>query len=103
MCHDVVVQGQLLVYVPNAFTPDGNGINDIFIPRVMNESTDSYEFYIFNRWGEVVFKTTNKNEGWDGTHNSIKAKEDVYVWKIKVRDLQTAKKYEFNGHVNLLR
>lgn len=103
VCHEVVVNGQFLIYVPNAFTPDGNGLNDIFLPRLFGEDPDTYEFFIFNRWGQVIFKTTNTDEGWDGTHNGIKAKEDVYVWKIKVKDAENSKKYEYHGSFTLLR
>lgn len=102
-CHFVVINGQLILYAPNAFTPDGNGVNDVFIPIIHEEDPQTYELTIFNRWGQVVFKTTNTTTGWDGTHNGVKAKEDVYVWKVTVKERVNSEKHEFNGHVTLLR
>ncbi|HLP11631.1 MAG TPA: T9SS type B sorting domain-containing protein [Flavobacteriales bacterium] len=103
ICHDVVIEGVFLLYAPNAFTPDANGTNDMWLPSIQGDEPGSYELFIFNRWGEVVFKSTDKTVGWDGLHNSMKAKEDVYVWKIKVKSAINAKKYEYTGHVTLLR
>lgn len=102
-CHPVEIVLPFLIYVPNAFTPDGDGMNEVFLPVLNGEQSDTYEFFIFNRWGEIVFQTNNKFNGWDGTHKSIKAKEDVYVWKIIVKDARNSRKYEYKGHVNLLR
>jgi gliding motility-associated-like protein len=103
ICHDVIIDGVFIIYTPNAFTPDGNGTNDIFLPILTGDEDGTYELFIFNRWGEVVFKSTDKLIGWDGNHNNIKAKEDTYVWKIKVKDQKNSKKYEYTGHITLLR
>jgi gliding motility-associated-like protein len=103
ICHEVTILDQFLIYVPNAFTPDGDGVNDMFMPRLQGENPLTYEFYIFNRWGEVIFQSNNLLIGWDGTHNGVKVKEDVYVWKIKVKKKINQDKMEFHGHVNLLR
>lgn len=103
ICHDVIIDGVFIIYTPNAFTPDGNGTNDLFLPILQGDEEGTYELFIFNRWGQVVFKSTNKLTGWDGTHNNMKAKEDTYVWKIKVKDQKNSKKYEYTGHVTLLR
>lgn len=103
ICHEVEVQSVLLVYAPNTFTPNGDGVNDIFLPIFQGHEVNSYEMTIFNRWGEVVFRSNSLTPGWDGTHKNIKAKEDTYVWKIKIKDDRNAKKVEYSGHVNLLR
>ncbi|MFZ5551935.1 MAG: PKD domain-containing protein [Bacteroidota bacterium] len=90
------------VFIPNAFTPNGHGPNEIFKPIVRNLSY--YEFYIFNRWGELIFHTTDTEAGWDGTYKGAKCPVDVYVWKIKYSDYlnedEVTKKY---GHVTLVR
>jgi gliding motility-associated-like protein len=62
-----------------------------------------YQFYIFDRWGEIIFKSTKPFEGWDGTHKGIKCKEDVYVWKLVVKSALSMDKYERKGHVSLMR
>ncbi len=102
-CHYVIIDDVFLIYVPNTFTPEGDGVNDIFLPVIQGEDPLSYELMIFNRWGELIFESNNKLIGWDGTHKSIKSKEDVYVWKIKVKKKQNEDKLEYIGHVNLLR
>ncbi len=102
-CLNVPVNDYTFIYLPNTFTPNGDGNNDIFIPFVNLIDNSSYQFLIFNRWGEVIFSTDDPTKGWDGTHNQIKSKEDVYVWKVKAKSALNAEKKEWVGHVNLLR
>ena len=68
------------IYVPNAFTPDGDTQNDEFYAEGMY--LDDYEMYIYNRWGELIFTSKNQDEGWDGTYMNNECQIDVYVWKI---------------------
>ena len=89
-----------IIYVPNTFTPDGNGHNDYFFPQGGN--IKEYHMIIFNRWGEVVFESYNLNGKWDGTYGGEKCKDGTYVWKITYTDISNNKK-EIVGHVNLLR
>jgi gliding motility-associated-like protein len=104
VCHVVVIDDYTYIFLPNSFTPNADGKNDFFRPVVNNVEADDYVFTIFNRWGGVVFKTTDLNNiGWDGNVNNQKAKEDVYVWKITARSAFTAEKKEWIGHVTLLR
>ncbi|MBS1650976.1 MAG: gliding motility-associated C-terminal domain-containing protein [Bacteroidetes bacterium] len=92
------------VYIPNAFTPDGNGKNDVFMPYGVGISQDNYEMNIFDRWGELIFTSNNLSKGWNGKMNGTDtfAKEDVYVYKIKLSDIKGNKKY-YVGHVTLLK
>lgn len=99
----VEIKPDFLLYVPNAFTPNGDGTNDLFFPYIDGFDPLTFEFMIFNRWGELVYETTNSLTGWDGNHKAIKAKQDTYVWKIKVKDKETQNIRVFYGHVNLLR
>ncbi len=70
-----------LLFIPNAFTPGNkDGVNDVFKPVVKN--IQDYELRIFNRWGEMIFKTNDVNEGWDGTINGKNCQMDVYVYQI---------------------
>ena len=84
------------IYVPNAFTPNGDGLNDVFLPEGGTLETDpnNYELLIFNRWGNLIFKTSDPNIGWDGNNAGV----DVYVWKITTSN----GKYKI-GHVSLIR
>ncbi|HDO27106.1 MAG TPA: gliding motility-associated C-terminal domain-containing protein [Bacteroidetes bacterium] len=77
----VVVAGEFDIYVPNAFSPDGDGLNDEF-NMVSPAMLYSYRLEIFNRWGQQIFETSDQNRGWDGTYKGKKSPAGVYVWKI---------------------
>lgn len=101
----VAVEGELQVYVPNAFTPDGDGINDLFAPVVNNYRTGTFEFLIFNRQGELVFQSQSPDVKWNGSDPSQEhyVQDAVYVWKLKVGDLYSSATREFSGSVTVLR
>ena len=94
----VVLDGSL--YVPNAFTPDGDGINDVF--EIKGEEIKSFELWIYNRWGELIFHTTTMSNFWDGSYKGETNQIDVYIWKIKYEDFQR-KQGDLTGHVSLIR
>jgi len=91
-------------YIADAFTPDGNGLNELFLP-VITAGIDPkfYGFDIYNRWGERIFTTENIYEGWDGTFKGKKVENGVYTWKIRLQHTHNATRKEHIGHVNLLR
>lgn len=99
----IIINGIFTLYIPNAFTPDGDNINDLFTPMGEGIAAENYEFLIFNRWGELIFQTTQVGASWDGTENSLKAHPDVYVWKIKARNTYDDSRFEQTGHVTLIR
>ena len=74
------------IYIPNAFTP--NGFNPIFKPVVSNINFSTYHLSIIDRWGQLVFESFDKDEGWDGTiqSNGKKATNDVYVYIFEAQD-----------------
>lgn len=101
----VVVEEELVYFVPNTFTPDGDGINEAFKP-VIESGFDpkSYRFYIFNRWGQQIFESQEIEDGWDGTFQGVIAQDGTYTWKIEFRSVARGKVDNVvTGHVNLLR
>jgi gliding motility-associated-like protein len=104
-CEEFYIEGEFLVYVPNAFTPDMDGINDVFMPIVRGIEIDEYSFKIFNRWGEQIFASITPFEGWVGNvQNGVYfAQNEIYTWVLEVKDLYTAEIHTVQGHVNLLR
>tara|TARA_Y100001954_G_C15786861_1_gene592956 strand:- start:631 stop:2103 length:1473 start_codon:yes stop_codon:yes gene_type:complete len=93
------------LYLPNSFTPNNDGLNDYFTP-VINEYITNYDFRIYNRWGELIFQTTQMNQGWDGRVNSQIAEIDAYVYKIRYQYLSEtggAKNESLVGTVLLMR
>ena len=99
----VIVEEELIVYVPNAFTPDGDGINELFGPVIQGYDLRDYSFHIYNRWGELIFESYHPEVMWDGRHRGQMAKQGVYVWKLVVKRDGTSDKKEFMGHVTLLK
>ena len=92
------------IYVPNTFTPNNDGVNDAFLP-VIAGPLDRYELDIFNRWGQRIYTTVDRNAGWDGSFAGIFSQDGVYVWTLTYRVLgATAVKSErLSGHITLLR
>lgn len=103
LCNNLVVGDEFYVFVPNSFTPNNDGINDVFYPMVNNFNENKFEFYIFDRWGELIFKSDDPNIGWDGVHISTPVEEGVYIWKIKTESKYDHLKKVLTGHVNLFR
>ena len=73
------------VFVPNAFTPDNNGLNDVLKITVYGKIIID-GFYIYNRWGQLVFTTTNPRIGWDGKINGILQGSATFVWLAEAID-----------------
>jgi gliding motility-associated-like protein len=71
-------------FIPNAFSPNRDSKNDIFKPIITGTISD-YEFSIYNRWGQLVFKSIDKNNGWDGTLKGLNQSGNVFVWICKFR------------------
>jgi gliding motility-associated-like protein len=88
-------------YVPNAFTPDHNGHNDIFRP-VIPGVKELYYFTVFNRWGQRMFNTKEIGKGWDGTFNGIDQPIGAYVWMLRLVTYE-GNIIEKNGTVLLIR
>lgn len=89
------------IWVPNVFTPgDVNGLNDFFLS--LGRDIAHAEMMIFNRWGELLFRSEDQNYGWDGTYKGKACPLGVYVWKINYRDLM-GREGTLLGHVTLLR
>ena len=83
VCKPVYVKGVNLGYIPNAFTPDNDGINDVFKPVLSEIVAEGYSMRIFNRWGEVIYETTDPEQGWDGISNlGEEVPSGMYVYKI---------------------
>lgn len=96
----LVVQPPAHVYVPNSFTPDGDGVNDVFSP--IGHDLSEYEFSVFDRWGELIFASNNPSTAWDGKVGGAAPKQDVYVWKLKTSGRRFGP-VEYVGNVTLIR
>lgn len=107
-CLDTIIQKIVVgedygIYVPNAFTPNADGFNDVFQPKGFG--IVKYELNIFDRWGEKVFHTKVFEEGWNGTfqgRNNKIIEEGTYTWLINLTNVY-GKSHELKGHVTLIR
>ena len=78
------------IFVPQAFTPNGDNKNEVF--KVVGANAKDFELLVFNRWGEQIFRSTDINQGWDGTCRGDKVQIDVYIWKLNYSEnLDTGK------------
>ena len=98
-----IVEGEYAFFLPNSFTPNGDGLNDSFFPVGDKVSIENYSFKIFNRWGELIFSTNDFNEKWDGTYQNNPLSSDAYIWKIDLVVSSTGKEKNLKGYVLLSR
>jgi len=98
--HTYYVQPEMVFFVPNAFTPDGDGKNDYFAGDGVG--VKEYEMRIFNRWGEIIYHSESKRDTWDGRVGGIMSPNGVYVWKILLIGFDGTE-YKKTGHVSLIR
>lgn len=96
---------ELYVYVPNSFTPDGNEHNQVFVPVITGSNISDYSLVIFNRWGELVFETSELNQGWDGSYMGNIVSDGIYTWRLRVSNDATSQAdvREYSGHITLIR
>jgi gliding motility-associated-like protein len=106
-CYDTVAHGidvgpEFTFFIPNAFTPNGDGINDYF--NGAGIGITKYEMMVFDRWGNMIFDTESLGKPWDGKANagSEMAQQDVYVWKVKLTDVFD-KKHNYIGTVTIVK
>jgi len=88
------------LYVPNTFTPNGDGINDTF--GVAGEAVKDFNIQVYNRWGEKIFESENANVRWDGTFKGENVPIGAYVYKITAQGA-TGKKVNKEGNLNVIR
>jgi gliding motility-associated-like protein len=97
----VIVRPEFVFWLPNAFTPGrADGLNDVFRPTLYG--VHDYRFLIFDRWGQLIFETSNPEEGWSGYSRHRLCQQDVYVYKITFKDDVNLKGHQYIGHFTLV-
>jgi gliding motility-associated-like protein len=96
----VIVQNNHTLYIPNAFTPNGDGINDVFL--VFGKEINYFHLQIFDRWGEKVFESDDENQGWDGTYRRAIQPPGVYVYTLDI-SFFGANSETHKGSISLIR
>ena len=100
VCRKVTILLPQAVDVPNAFSPNGDGFNDILYVR--GQGVTDFIFKVFNRWGEKFFETTDLKIGWDGIYKTKPQDMDVYVWELNAL-MENGARVVRSGNVSLLR
>ncbi|MAO46945.1 MAG: hypothetical protein CL823_07320 [Crocinitomicaceae bacterium] len=95
------------IFIPNAFTPDNDGVNDSFLPLGQGYSAVEYEFLVLNRWGEIVFKSNDPNEPWVGQNNQITGDyfvpDGVYMYSVTALGYHSLSPETYRGSVTIVR
>jgi len=90
-------------WAPNAFTPNGDGINDLWQPWGKVIDLETFDMEIYDRWGKVMYTTNNPTEGWDGSVGGADAPLGVYAYRAHIVEGITRKKHDLTGHVTVIR
>ena len=100
----IQVTEELIFYVPNSFTPDGDEYNNVFQP-VFTSGFDPHDFsvLIFNRWGEILWESFDSNAAWDGTYHNEPVPQGTYTWQIEFKTADTDERKQYSGHVTILK
>lgn len=88
-------------FIPDAFSPNNDGTNDVFRPTLIN--FESYTLDIYNRWGERIFSSTNVADGWDGTYKGVKVPQGVYTYVMRYKTTEDLKWQNVGGVIHLVR
>ncbi len=104
VCYDIVVDDVMYVYVPNAFTPDGDGLNDLF-GVTTTVTLREFSMLIFDRWGQVVFESTDQEKAWNGGYKNASGPlpQGVYAYRIQYGIPESSERKELLGSVTLLK
>jgi len=108
-CKDSIIKSvnfkeELYAYIPNTFTPNGSGLNEIWTPIFSTLIAEGrYKCSVYNGFGEQIFYTKDYHEGWDGSFQGNRVQDGTYTYYVEYSGLGNAKSTILTGHVNLLR
>jgi PKD repeat protein len=105
MCHTITMSSELQVWVPSAFTPEQDGLNEVFLPIINGANPSTYHFMIFDRWGTLLFESFDIGEPWIGDIRGGNgfAADGTYVWRLEVQPLVDRSLKVFTGFVTVIR
>ncbi len=98
----IIINGESIIYIPNSFTPNGDNINDGFIP--ISTGISQFEMYIFDRWGLQIYHTRDPHSPWNGKvqGHDLTVQNDVYVYKIYTTEV-SGETHEYIGAVTIVK
>ncbi|MDX1445611.1 PKD domain-containing protein [Lishizhenia sp.] len=99
----VSVVSDVVIYAPNAFTPDGDEYNQTFKVQIMGIDPYDFTLEIYNRWGELIFVSHDPDKGWDRTYQGKVVKDGAYAWTIRTKDRIDDNKYTWTGTISVIK
>ena len=107
-CNDTVtklvsVVNDVMIYAPNTFTPDGDEFNQTWDIHILGIDIYDFDLFIYNRWGEVIWESHDPAVGWDGRYNGKLVQTGMYNWVIDCKDIINDDKYNFSGHITVIK
>lgn len=101
----VIVKDEIQIFIPNSFTPDYDGINDVWQVSGAGFREEGFKLQIFNRWGDLVYYSEDPYSAWTGNHKNGEhfAPDGVYLFRLVVKDVENDVNYKYEGHINLIR
>ncbi len=104
-CIEFVVREDVNIFIPNVFTPNGDGVNDLFYVVGSGLGPADFQLLIFNRWGQLIFESNHIEQKWDGRNKSGThyVSEGVYPFILIIGLIDSTERIERTGHVTVLR
>lgn len=105
VCHDIVIESIFQIFVPNAFTPDIDGRNEVWLPVVTGVDPAAYTLWVYDRWGTLVFTTNNPEQAWTGNidNGQYYTQTDTFMWRVEAKRLSDGKFEVREGYVTVIR
>ena len=91
-----------IIYIPNAFTPDDDTHNNVWSYSLLGLDLNFFSMTVFNRWGEIVWKTTDQSASWDGFYKGKRVQNGTYTWVMNAKDNVEDKHLTLNGHLSII-
>jgi len=93
----------IIIYAPNAFTPDGDEHNNGWGVIISGADLTTFKLEIYNRWGEIIFESYDVAASWDGTYHGKLVQDGIFTWTVSMKDSRNDNKYEYQGHLTVIR
>jgi gliding motility-associated-like protein len=105
VCRDIVIESIFQMFVPNAFTPDFDGRNEVWLPVITGVDPGAYTLWIYDRWGTLVFKTNNPEQAWTGNieNGQYYTQTDTFAWRVEAKRLSDGTFEVREGYVTVIR
>jgi gliding motility-associated-like protein len=100
---DLNIVPDVIMYIPNSFTPDGDEHNQTWKFYIEGIDLMNFKVEIFNRWGELMWESYNAREEWDGTFKNQKVPQGTYTWKMTYKELNSDGRQQHVGFINILK